>query len=164
MKVGTAQESFRTYYRRDGEALARLATRLTGSTADGEDLAQDVLERLARSWQRVGLMDNVDGYARRILINESRDRYRRRQAERDALGRLASQPTASTHERDLEDDGLWVSVRALPDRQREVVALVVLEERSLVEVAAILGISAPNARQAYSRARRRLKLEVARGA
>ena len=160
MRVGTALESFPAYCRRDGAALVRLASRLTGSAADGEDLAQDVLERLARRWTQVAALDSVDSYARRALINGSRTRYRRQQAEHARLGRLTPPAMMSSPTCDTDDDGLWALVRALPGRQPAVVALVVLEGRSHAEVAALLGISAANARQAYSRACRRLRAGV----
>ncbi|MGH9156900.1 MAG: RNA polymerase sigma factor [Acidimicrobiales bacterium] len=169
MAVVASRESFPAYVRRDGAALARLATRLTGRVVDGEDLAQDVLERLARNWGSAAALDNLDAYARRALINLSRTRHRRRQAEREALARLKSQSTfpatgaagaAGAAEDTETEDGLWASVRALPGRQPAVIALVVLEDRSHVEVAAILGISAANARQIYHRACVRLRLHV----
>lgn len=163
MEVTLSQESFPAYVRRDRAALVSLAARLTGSAADGDDLVQDVLEQLARRWPQVWAMDSVDAYARRAVINRSRTRYRRRQAEREAFARLAPQPTVSAPDSDVATEWLWALVRALPGRhQPEVFALHVGEDRSLVEVAAILGISAASARQAYSRARQRLQLQVAK--
>lgn len=150
-------ESFPAYFRRERAALVRLGTRLTGSGAEGEDLAQDVLERLARRWPQVAALDSVDSYARRALINESRTRHRRRQAEQALLGRLAAEVASTSPAYDTADDGMWALVRALPGRQPAVVALVVLEGRNHAEVAAVLGISVANSRQTYSRACRLLR-------
>ncbi|MGI8807667.1 MAG: sigma-70 family RNA polymerase sigma factor [Acidimicrobiales bacterium] len=160
MDMVTAPESFPAYCRRERAALVRLAIRLTGSAADGEDLAQDVLERLSRRWPQLGALDSVDSYARRALINQSRTRHRRRQSEQALLGRLAAQAVPPSSAGNTADDGMWALVRALPGRQPAVVALVALEGRSHAEVAAILGISAANSRQTYSRACRRLRVWV----
>lgn len=160
MGMVAQHESFPAYFPRERAALVRLAIRLTGSVADGEDLAQDVLERLSRRWPQVAALDSVDSYARRALINESRTRHRRRQAEQALLGRLVAEVASTGPACDPADDGMWALVRALPGRQPAVIALVVLEGRNHAEVAALLGISIANSRQTYSRACRLLRAGV----
>ncbi len=160
MSMATSPESFPAYCRRDRSALVNLATHLTGSPADGEDLAHDVLEQLSQCWPRVAGLDSVDAYARRALINKSRTRHKRRQAEQALLDLLAQSTAITSPAPDLVDDDLWALVRALPGRQAAVVALVVLDGWSQVEVAAILGISAANARQHFWRACERLRTRI----
>lgn len=160
MDVDSPLESFPAYCRRDRSALLELAARLSGSAADGEDLVHDVLERFARRWPEVAALDNVDAYARRALINLSRNRHKRRQAEQAALARLAAAAQNPTQPFEPADASIWSRVRALPGRQPAVVALAALEARSHAEVGAILGISAANARQISSRARRTLRAQL----
>jgi len=160
MDVGSPLETFPAYCRRDRAALVVLATRLSGSAVDGEDLVHDVLERFARRWPEVAALDNVDAYARRALINLSRNRHNRRQAEQVAFARLAAAAHLPAGAVEPADPSIWARVRALPGRQPAVVALAALEGRSHAEVAAILGISAANARQTSSRANRRLRAEL----
>lgn len=161
MSVAARRESFPAYYRRDVAKLARMAGRLTGSPTDGEDLAQDVLEQMSRNWQRLVALDSVDAYARRAVSNRSRTLFRRRQAEAEALARLAPHTMILDPGVDPPTDWLWAIVRALPGRHHPaVIALHVGEDRSLAEVAAILEISAASARQAKRRALQRLRLAL----
>jgi RNA polymerase sigma factor (sigma-70 family) len=67
---------------------------------------------------------------------------RRRAAEHRALGRVAARPGAEARtEGSVDDSPLWQHVRRLPARQRQVIALVYVEDRAVDEVAAVLGIS-----------------------
>ena len=64
--------------------LVRLAFGLTGDRWAAEDIAQITLARAYVAWRRVRRADDPDAYLRRILINASHRRFRRR--------RVAEQP------------------------------------------------------------------------
>jgi DNA-directed RNA polymerase specialized sigma24 family protein len=101
--------------------------------------------------------ERPDLWLRRTLVNSSRSRSRRRQAEQRAAAKyggslVVSMPTPS-HE-------LWSAVRRLPRRQREVVALVYGEDRTVVDAARILGCSEETARTHQRRALARLASEL----
>ncbi len=58
--------------------LVRLAFGLTGDWWAAEDIAQTALARAYVSWRRVSRADDPDAYLRRILVNTSNRRFRRR--------------------------------------------------------------------------------------
>jgi len=58
--------------------LVRLAFGLTGDRWAAEDLAQATLARAYVAWRRVSRADDPDAYLRRILVNASNRRFRRR--------------------------------------------------------------------------------------
>ena len=58
--------------------LVRLAFGLTGDRWLAEDIAQTALARAYVAWRRVSRADDPDAYLRRILVNASNRRFRRR--------------------------------------------------------------------------------------
>ena len=62
--------------RREG-ALQRTAHLLTGNVYAAQDLVQNTLAKLYRRWDRIRDVDDVDAYARRVLVNEFRTAWRR---------------------------------------------------------------------------------------
>ncbi|HEX3707205.1 MAG TPA: sigma factor [Mycobacteriales bacterium] len=77
--------------------LLRIAVALTGERAAGEDLLQDVLERMYVAWPRI---DDASAYARRSLANGSANRWRR-QARRPEHS-VAQVPDVSVTDRSSE--------------------------------------------------------------
>jgi hypothetical protein len=61
--------------------LVRLAFGLTGDRWAAEDLAQTTLARAYLAWHRVSRADDPDAYLRRILLNASNRRFRRRRVD-----------------------------------------------------------------------------------
>jgi RNA polymerase sigma factor (sigma-70 family) len=58
--------------------LYRLASVILGDPAESEDAVHDALERAWRSWPRLQNPDRFDAWVSKILVNECRDRLRRR--------------------------------------------------------------------------------------
>jgi RNA polymerase sigma-70 factor (ECF subfamily) len=138
-------EAFEAFAGREWRALLALAWSLTGDRATAEDLAQDALEKAWRHWDRVGGYDKPGAWARRVVANQATDRGRRRDREARALRRLDGldevDRRATPAAAEPPDAGFWAAVRALPERQAQVVALHYLEDRSVADIAAVLNIS-----------------------
>jgi RNA polymerase sigma-70 factor (sigma-E family) len=136
--------------------LVRLAFGLTGDRWLAEDLAQTALASTYASWWRVRKADDPDAYVRRILINASKSRFRRRQvAEQPAAAPEATQtdPTGAVDDR----SALLGALRQLPPRQRAVIVLRYWEDLSDVQAAALLGCSASTVRSQAARALAKLR-------
>ena len=71
-------EEFREFVRARGTPLHHSAYLLCGDWHLAHDLVQETLVRAYRHWPRVQQADNPDAYVRRILINEARGRWHRR--------------------------------------------------------------------------------------
>ena len=130
--------------------LMRAALVLTGNAASAEDLVQSAMANAFLAWRQVLAAESPEAYLRRILINTHKRTFRRRRV-RELLTADVPETAAEIVDTDARRD-LVVAVASLPRRQRAVVALRYLEERSEAEVAAILGCSTGTVKSQLSRA------------
>lgn len=153
-------DAFETFVRERATGLLRVAVVLTGDLTAGEDLLQAVLEKVYARWASGSPPDNPDAYTRRALVHSARRLWRRRAADRELL---MSEPPEVIMGGAGGDDLLRVAllqvVSSLPLRQRAVVALRYLEDRTEAETAAILGCSIGSVKTHAHRALRRLREE-----
>ncbi|MFC5176535.1 sigma factor [Nocardioides taihuensis] len=63
------EAAFSDYVAARRPQLFRTACLLCGDPHRAEDVVQDALARLYAAWDRVGRMDSVDAYGRRIIVN-----------------------------------------------------------------------------------------------
>lgn len=144
---------FSAYMQARQPSLMRTAYLLSGDRHTAEDLVQTALAKLYLSWDKVNQRDSIDGYVRRILVNENNSLWRRGWKRREQ----ATETLPDTdHHTDVYDDGrgtaLWDVVQTLPKKARAVVVLRYYEELSEAETAAILGISVGTVKSQTSRA------------
>lgn len=144
-------------------ALLRTAYLLTGDHHGAEDLVQTTLAKVYLTWERVQRREAVDGYARRILVNEHNSLWRRPWKRRE----LSSDEIPERRGREDEyDEGrrgdLWALVQTLPRKQRAVVVLRYYEELSEAETAEVLGVSTGTVKSQASRALATLRKDAHR--
>ena len=136
--IGTdGGEDFSAFATSRWPGLVRLAFGLTGDRWLAEDIAQTALTRAYVAWRRVSRADDPDAYLRRILVNASHRRFRRR--------RVAEQP-GDPPETPVEGPA------DLPPRQRAVIVLRYWEDLTDTQIAATLGCSPGTVRSQLSRA------------
>jgi RNA polymerase sigma factor (sigma-70 family) len=151
----SADPSLRTEHR-DGwnvvtqlrPALVKYFKRKTGSAAEAEDLAQDVLvNALSHAmWESPA---HAKGYIFRAAVNRWRDRCRRLQARGVNVewDEAAAQEMGAQNQPErvlIAEDELKFVIQALRDlepRTRTVLMLIKLEQMKIASVAAMLGIS-----------------------
>jgi RNA polymerase sigma-70 factor (sigma-E family) len=141
---------FAAYMAARQPALLRTAYLLTGDPHTAEDLVQTALAKLYLSWDKVTRRDSLDGYVRRILVNEHNSLWRRPWKRRETTSdRLPEQeaPRQRGHDGDL-----WDFVQSLPRKQRATVVLRYYEELSEAETADVLGVSVGTVKSQTSRA------------
>ena len=100
--------------------LVRLAFGPTGDRWAAEDLAQATLARAYVAWRRVSRADDPDAYLRRILVNASNRRFRRRRVA-EQPGDPPETPVEGPAELVSDRAALLAALRQLPPRQRAVV-------------------------------------------
>jgi len=120
--------------------LYRSAYLLCGDPHRAEDVVQDALMRLYVAWPRAARANNVDAYARRIVLNSHYDQARRpwRREKAVAAGPDRAMPDGFPAE---DAQALWAALRQLPTGQRKVVVLRHIWGLSVEETAVDLGIS-----------------------
>jgi RNA polymerase sigma-70 factor (sigma-E family) len=147
---------FAAYLAARQPSLLRTAYLLTGNRHDAEDLVQTASAKLYLSWDKVRNTGSMDGYVRRILVNEHNSLWRRAWKRRehaadDTVLHALDEPHHDDHEDGLGAE-LWDVVQTLPRKARAVVVLRYYEELSEAETAAVLGISVGTVKSQTSRA------------
>ncbi len=148
-----AVERFEDFYRREYERAVRLAWLLTGSRAGAEDVVQDAMSGVYRSFERV---DSAGGYLRRAVVNRARSWQRDERRQRDRVTLLAHQRAGI----DTVDRGLLDAVGRLPYRQRVVIVTRYWGGWSESDIARALGCRPGTVKSLASRALGRLRTEV----
>lgn len=147
--------SFDDFFTAEYRRVVALAFVLCGRRSVAEECAQDAFVAAFRHWERIASYDDAAAWVRRVAANLATSVLRRRAREARALGRLMLR-----RERPAEilpfDEDFWAAVRALPRRQAQCVALHYLEDRPVVEVAAVLDIAPATVRVHLHDARRAL--------
>ena len=161
--AGGDEAEFEAFAARDGGRLLGFALLLTGDWHDAEDLVQLALLRSAGHWSAA--RQRPEGYARAVLVNLARDRWRirrRRHAElfTDDLRYLSSAATGDVTAAVLDRQLLLRACALLPVQQRAVLVLRFWEDRSVAETAAVLGCTAGTVKSHTHRALARLRLAL----
>lgn len=164
----TAEEEFREFVATRSGVLLRTAYLLAGDWATAEDLLQTALAKTYLAWRRLGRIEAVEPYARRVLVNTATSWWRRRWHGERPTETLPERPAPDRFEEQLERDALWRHVRTLPARQRAILVLRFYEDMSEAQTAALLNISPGTVKSQTSRAlttlRRRLGTTVSTAA
>ncbi|WP_433315750.1 SigE family RNA polymerase sigma factor [Micromonospora sp. CA-269861] len=154
------EEQFREFVAARSAALLRTAYLLTGDWATAEDLLQTALTKTYLAWKRLGGIEAVEPYARRVMVNTSTSWWRRRWHGERPTEVLPERAGVDEIEQQLDRDLLWRHLRELPNRQRAVLVLRYYEDMSEAQTAAMLDISPGTVKSQTSRAlatlRRRL--------
>ncbi len=163
MAQNSIDEEFREFVAARSGALLRTAYLLAGDWATAEDLLQTALTKTYLAWHRLGQIEAVEPYARRVLVNTATSWWRRRWHRERPTEVLPERPGPDQHHEAVERDALWRHVQALPARQRAVLVLRFYEDLSEAETAELLSISPGTVKSQTSRAlaslRRRLGAE-----
>jgi RNA polymerase sigma-70 factor (sigma-E family) len=136
------EELYAAHYRR----LVRLSVLLVRDQETAEEVVQDAFVAMHGRWRRLRDPELALAYLRQAVVNRSRSvlrhrgvQHRHADAERPVVHDLpgVDEAALATERRATLLDAL----RALPDRQREVLALRYYLDLSEAEIAATLGIS-----------------------
>jgi RNA polymerase sigma-70 factor (sigma-E family) len=152
------EQLYAAHYRR----LVRLSVLLVGDPETAEEVVQDSFVSMHGRWRSLREPDKGLSYLRQSVVNRSRSVLRHRgvrarhvaAVDRDLPG--ADHDVLATERRALILDAL----RALPDRQREVLALRYYLELSEAEIAETLGISRGAVKTHASRAAAALRAQM----
>jgi RNA polymerase sigma-70 factor (ECF subfamily) len=148
--------------------LHRQLRRLGVPEADLEDLCQDVCIRVYGAWSQRDATKPIRPWLFAFVFRVAADHRRRARNQRPhdaSTAELVDEraPSPEGHASAEQDRAvLLTALRALPDRHREVVILVELEQYSVAEAADILGVSESAARERARKARVQLAAELRR--
>ena len=137
-------------------ALLRTAYLLVHDEALAEDLLQTSLTKAWFAWGRIE--GEPEAYVRRILVTTSASWWRRKWTRETPTAELPERVSA---EKSPEWQDLWDAIGNLPRRQRAVVVLRYLEDRTEAETARLLGCSLGTVKSQCAKALAKLRLDAA---
>lgn len=155
------EAGFREFVAARSTAMLRTAYLLTGDWATAEDLLQVSLTKTYLAWKRLGRIDAVEAYARRVLINTSTSWWRRRWHRERPTESVPEMSTPDSTEMHVERDALWRLVKTLPPRQRAVLVLRFYEDMSEADTARLLDVSVGTVKSQCARALASLRERMA---
>jgi RNA polymerase sigma-70 factor, ECF subfamily len=155
-----AQRDFGRFFVDEYRPVLRLAYALSGEMSAAEDIAQDAFLAALRHWPRVAAYDNPAAWVRRVAANKAVSRRRRLRNETKAYARLVARRRTDDATPPGPDPGFWLAVRSLPPRQAQVIALYYLEDRSVAEIAVVLGLAEGTVKSALHAGRRSLAAKL----
>lgn len=132
-------------YREHYRSLVRLAAILVDDVTTCEELVQDAFVAVLRRSGGWAEADKAGAYLRSVVLNHARSHLRKQQVRRRWLRSVDPPSPEGGADRaallDAETTEMLTALRALPERQREVLALRYYLDLSEAEIAATLGIS-----------------------
>ncbi|WP_046530688.1 MULTISPECIES: sigma-70 family RNA polymerase sigma factor [Cellulomonas] len=137
--------------------LVAHAALVSGSHADAPDLVQDALVSTFSGRARFGSADQAEAYVRRAIASRAVDASRRRARDQRLLTRVSSYSETTTTDVDtLPGADVVRALAALGARERACIVLRQMEDLSVAETAATLGLSEGAVKRYTSDAVRRL--------
>jgi RNA polymerase sigma-70 factor (ECF subfamily) len=149
------RKGFDEFYRSTKDGCFRAVLATVGDFAEADDLLAEAYTRAWERWSDVSTHAAPAAWVVRVALNLHRDRWRSRRW----FGRLRPAAPVPPPELDLDCD-LLVALRALPDRQRDVVVMRVLLDLANDDVAEVLGIAPATVSVHLHRALTTLRLTI----
>jgi RNA polymerase sigma factor (sigma-70 family) len=148
--MDTGDEEFHELFFGHADRVTRLAALL--GAEDPEDVAAESFCRLYAARSRLrGQETDVVAYLNRIVVNDVRDRARRRLTAKEKSHLLADAAAPSTAGADGSRVAVITALRSLPERQREALVLRFWLDLPLAEVADAMGVRTGTAKSLVSR-------------
>ena len=148
------------------QPVYRLVWRMTGGSADSEDIAQEAFVKLWRNPSQVREAAALKGWLMRVASNAVIDRSRKPKhgdiEDVPELSDPAAKPDAPL-DRAQAARLIDAKLAALPDRQRLALSLVYFESLTNIEAAEIMEVSVEAVESLLARARRSLKESLSAG-
>ena len=141
------------------DQLRRTAYLLCGDWHTADDLVSTALVKLLKHWSRVSAMDNIDAYARRVLMRawlDERRRPWRREHPRAQLPEAAARAGYDVADR----MAILALLAELPARRRAVLVLRFFCDLSVEETAEALGCSTGTVKSQTARALEALRTRL----
>lgn len=145
------------------DKLYRLALRITLDSAEAEDIVQDTMIKVWNQRNRWNEIESMEAFCMTIARNLAIDRSQKTEAQNLELTPETQQMSGALQpDRKLEQDELLGLVRRLidelPEKQRSVIQLRDVEEKSYKEIAEILQLTEEQVKVTLFRARQKIKL------
>lgn len=151
-------QSFKLLYNRIAGKMYSLCQRYIKNTEDANDVFQDGCTRLYTNLKNYRYDGVFEGWVRRIFVTACLDHLKKKDlqlVEIDEKAGIKSPDLSVVSKLELSD--LFYKIRQLPDGQRVIFNLYLVEGYSHKEIAAMLNISESGSKSQFHRAKLSLK-------
>ena len=156
---------FRNIWLPLSDRFYRAAYYMLESQQDAEDAVQELYLKLWRARDSVHGLRNPVAYGLSLLKNICLDRIRRREVRKSERLDLAAPPESPPHDRQTDAKDMlklvMLEMDQLPQKQAEVMKMMVLEGMDYKEISKRTGLSQVHIRVLISTARKTLKQKLA---
>jgi RNA polymerase sigma-70 factor (ECF subfamily) len=153
------------------DSLYRVGLRLTGNSAEADDLVQETMLKAYRAWDQFQQGTNAKGWLLTILRHAFINEYRRRTRHPETVDLDAIEPFSVFEELQdddpqgtffdhIVDDEVLRAIDDLPEQFRETVVLSDVEGLSYEEIARVLAVPVGTVKSRLFRARRLLQQKL----
>ena len=144
------------------DKLYRLALRITFDSAEAEDIVQDTMIRVWNKRDEWAQFNSIEAFCLTVARNLAIDRSQKSEAQNIELTTETQEMSdGSTPERQLERSEQMDLVRKLinelPEKQRTIIQLRDIEEKSYKEIADVMQLTEDQVKVTLFRARQRIK-------
>lgn len=144
------------------DKLYRLALRITLDSAEAEDIVQDTMIRVWNKRDEWAQFNSIEAFCLTVARNLAIDRSQKSEAQNIELTTETQEMSdGSTPERQLEQSEQMDLVRKLinelPEKQRTIIQLRDIEEKSYKEIADVMQLTEDQVKVTLFRARQRIK-------
>lgn len=144
------------------DKLYRLALRITLDSAEAEDIVQDTMIRVWNKCDEWAQFNSIEAFCLTVARNLAIDRSQKSEAQNIELTTETQEMSdGSTPERQLERSEQMDLVRKLinelPEKQRTIIQLRDIEEKSYKEIADVMQLTEDQVKVTLFRARQRIK-------
>lgn len=143
--------------------LFRLALRITLDSAEAEDVTSDTLIKVWNKREELRGVESIEAYCMTVCRNLALDRHEKKEAQNLSLeaNEIDAADNSFTPDEQLERDERLRKVHELfnqlPERQRTIMQLRDIEEKSYREIATIMGVSEEVVKVTLFRARQAIR-------
>ena len=124
-----------------------------GDLSEAEDVVAEAFARAVSRRRAFERLDNPEAWLRTVAVNLARSRHQRRRLGERLLGRTTADDQRHPPDHTNDRIALLAALRALPDHQREALALHYLADLPIADVAATLGVPVGTVKARLSRGR-----------
>jgi len=155
--VTTADDEFEQFFVTNYSAVLHILTLTTGDHERATDATQEAFIKAYARWSKIRRYDSPAAWVRRVAINASRDSYRTDRRRRQREEAVPPADEIAQTDRYASDSNAAELLLGLPERQREVATLFYVDDRSVTEIADILGLNEGTVKSHLASARDRLR-------
>lgn len=158
-KLGNLRAQY-NLYNKYAKAMYNISFRIMGSTEEAKDMLQDAFAEAFRKINTYRYESAFGAWLKRIVINRCINEIKKRKADLNYFDDMTSFNTKEDNDDEipcLSIDSVRKAMESLPQGNRIIFSLYLLEGYDHREIAQILNTSESNSKSQYMRAKRKIK-------